>query len=118
MSEKAEELYADIINLPHHELTTRQRMPRINRAVSFSPFAALTGYDDQVKEAGRLTDERIELDDGTISTLNDKLNYAVSLSDEQPEISVTYFKPDSKKNGGEYVTHRTWEKVLLCLKRD
>ena len=72
MSEKAEELYADIINLPHHELTTRQRMPRINRAVSFSPFAALTGYDDQVKEAGRLTDERIELDDGTISTLNDK----------------------------------------------
>ena len=54
---------------------------------------------------GRLTDERIELDDGTISTLNDKLNYAVSLSDEQPEISVTYFKPDSKKNGGEYVTH-------------
>lgn len=46
-----------------------------------------------------------KLDDGTISTLNDKLNYAVSLSDEQPEISVTYFKPDSKKNGGEYVTH-------------
>ena len=80
-------------------------MPRINRAASFSQFAALTGYDDQVKEAGRLTDERIELDDGTISTLNDKLNYAVSLSDEQPEISVTYFKPDSKKNGGEYVTH-------------
>lgn len=105
MSEKAEELYADIINLPHHELTTRQRMPQINRAASFSPFAALTRYDDQVKEAGRLTDERIELDDGTISTLNDKLNYAVSLSDEQPEISVTYFKPDSKKNGGEYVTH-------------
>ena len=46
-----------------------------------------------------------KLDDGTISTLNDKLNHAVSLSDEQPEISVTYFKPDSKKNGGEYVTH-------------
>lgn len=97
--------YADIINLPRHELTTRQRMPRINRAASFSPFAALTGYDDQVKEAGRLTDERIELDDGTISTLNDKLNYAVSLSDEQPEISVTYFNPDSKKNGGAYITH-------------
>ena len=105
MSEKAENLYADIINLPRHELTKRQRMPRINRAATFSPFAALIGYDDYVKEAGRLTDERVELDDGTISTLNDKLNYAVSLSNEQPEISVTYFKPDSKKNGGEYVTH-------------
>ena len=97
--------YSDIINLPHHVSKTRPQMPMSDRAAQFSPFAALTGYDDQVKEAGRLTDERIELDDGTISTLNDRLNYAVSLSDEQPEISVTYFKPDRKKNGGEYVTH-------------
>ncbi len=60
------------IYAPTLEKLREQRMPRINRAASFSPFAALTGYDDQVKEAGRLTDERIELDDGTISTLNDK----------------------------------------------
>lgn len=60
---KAKELYADIINLPQHELTTRQRMPRINRAASFAPFAALTGYDDAVRETARLTSERIELDE-------------------------------------------------------
>ena len=105
MREEAEEIYADIIDLPHHELTTRQRMPRTNRAAFFSPFAALTGFDDKVKEAGRLTEEKMQLDDCTASVLNDKLNYAVSLSGEKPEVCVKYFKKDSKKNGGEYVTH-------------
>lgn len=96
--------YEDIINLPHHELTTRQRMPRINRAGSFSPFAALTGYDDAVKETARLTSERIELDDGTKEVLNDKLRIALDKADEQPEISITYFLPDTRKSGGAYVT--------------
>ena len=105
MNGNAEELYADIINLPHHELTTRRRMPRINRAASFSPFAALTGYDAKIKETGRMTDERIELDDSTVSELNDKLNFAVSKADEHPEITVTYFLPDKKKTGGAYITH-------------
>ena len=96
--------YEDIINLPHHELTTRQRMPRINRAASFAPFAALTGYDDAVRETARLTSERIELDDGTKEVLNDKLRIALDKADEQPEISITYFLPDTRKSGGVYVT--------------
>lgn len=96
--------YEDIINLPHHELTTRQRMPRINRAASFAPFAALTGYDDAVRETARLTSERIELDDGTKEVLNDKLRIALDKADEQPEISITYFLPDTRKSGGAYVT--------------
>ena len=100
----AEELYADIINLPHHELTTRQRMPIINRAASFSPFAALTGYDDAVKETARLTSERIELDEGAKEILNDKLRIAADKADQEPEIKVTYFLPDKKKDGGAYIT--------------
>lgn len=101
---KAKELYADIINLPHHELTTRQRMPRINRAASFAPFAALTGYDDAVRETARLTSERIELDEGTKEILNNKLRIALDKAGEQPEISITYFLPDTWKSGGAYVT--------------
>lgn len=96
--------YEDIINLPHHELTTRQRMPRINRAASFAPFAALTGYDDAVRETARLTSERIELDEGTKEILNNKLRIALDKTDERPEISITYFLPDKKKSGGAYVT--------------
>ena len=101
---KAEELYADIINLPHHELTTRQRMPIINRSASFSPFAALTGYDDAVKETARLTSKRIELDEGSKEILNDKLRIAADKADQEPEIKVTYFLPDKKKDGGAYIT--------------
>lgn len=100
----AEELYADIINLPHHELTTRQRMPLINRAASFSPFAALTGYDEAVKETARQTSKRIELDEGTKEILNDKLRIAVEKADEQPEITITFFLSDKKKDGGAYLT--------------
>lgn len=102
---KAEELYADIINLPHHELTTRQRMPLINRAASFAPFAALTGYDEAVKETARLTDARIELDDSTKIILSDKLQMAMEMADQEPTITVTYFVPDQKKAGGAYVDY-------------
>ena len=96
--------YDDIINLPHHELTTRRRMPTANRAASFSPFAALTGYDEAVKETARLTSERIEIDDGAKEVLNEKLRIAVEKADERPEITIIYFLPDKKKSGGEYVT--------------
>lgn len=102
---KAEELYADIIALPHHELTTRQRMPVINRAASFSPFAALTGYDEHIREAGRLTDERTDLDEDTKQKLNERLRIALDMADVQPQIKITYFLPDERKSGGSYVEY-------------
>lgn len=99
----AEKVYSDILYLPHHELTTRRRMPVGNRAASFSPFAALTGYDESIKEASRYTKERIELDDAAKADLNDKLNIAMSKAEDKPVLSITYFLPDKRKNGGEYV---------------
>ena len=103
MKTKAEELYSDIIHLPHHELTTRQRMPLINRAASFSPFAALTGYDAAIKETGRLTDEKIEIDEEALNILNMKFQILVDSLDDEPEVTFTYFKPDERKAGGAYI---------------
>lgn len=96
--------YDDIINLPHHVSATRPQMPMIDRAAQFSPFAALTGYDAAIKETGRLTDEKIEIDEDTKASLDMKQVYLMEIIDEQPEISVTYFLPDTKKSGGAYVT--------------
>ena len=62
--------YDEIINLPHHVSKTRPQMPMSDRAAQFAPFAALTGYDAAIKETGRLTDERIELDVEALSTLD------------------------------------------------
>lgn len=69
--------YEDIINLPHHISPTRQQMPMSDRAAQFSPFAALTGYDAAIKETGRLTDTKIELDDEELHNLNLKFQLLV-----------------------------------------
>ena len=46
-------VYADIIDLPHHQSSTRPHMSLYDRAAQFASFAALTGYDDMVKEEAR-----------------------------------------------------------------
>ena len=92
--------YEDIINLPHHVSTTRPQMPMSDRAAQFSPFAALTGYDAAIKETGRLTDTKIELDDEELHNLNLKFQFLVEHLEDEPEVAVTYFKADERKAGG------------------
>ena len=96
--------YDEIINLPHHVSKTRPQMPMSDRAAQFAPFAALTGYDSVIKETGRLTGERIELDEEALTDLNMRYQLLVDALDEEPEVEITYFKPDERKSGGEYVT--------------
>ena len=96
--------YDDIIHLPHHVSPTRPRMSVADRAAQFSPFAALTGYDAAVKETARLTDEQIELDENSKTILNEKLQMILERLGEQIEVQITYFRPDSRKSGGAYVT--------------
>ena len=98
------EKYREIIDLPHHVSKTRPQMPMSDRAAQFASFAALTGYDSAIKETGRLTDERIELDEEALTDLNMRYQLLVDALDEEPEVEITYFKPDERKSGGEYVT--------------
>ena len=98
------EEYREIIDLPHHVSKTRPQMPMSDRAAQFAPFAALTGYDSAIKETGRLTDERIELDEEALTALDMKYQLLMDALNEEPEIEITYFKPDERKSGGEYVT--------------
>lgn len=96
--------YEDIIHLPHHVSKKHPRMPAIDRAAQFSPFAALTGYDDAVEETARLTEERIELDDYQKDVLGHRLQMLADQLGEHPDIAITYFQPDERKTGGAYVT--------------
>lgn len=96
--------YTDIIDLPHHTSNTHPRMSAIARAAQFSPFAALTDYDAEIKETARLTDEKVELDEDSVNDINAKLHYIKDNIDENPEITVEYFVPDEKKAGGAYLT--------------
>lgn len=96
--------YDDIINLPHHVSATRPPMSMSDRAAQFSPFATLTGYDSAIKETGRLTDGRVELDEDELLSLNAKFQLLIDTLHEQPEITFTYFKADERKTGGAYIT--------------
>ena len=96
--------YNDIIDLPHHVSATRPRMVMIDRAAQFSPFAALTGYDVAIKETGRLTERRIELSEDERTSLDRKQQFLIGRISAKPEISVTYFVPDKRKDGGAYTT--------------
>ena len=94
--------YDDIINLPHYVSKKRPQMSIEARSAQFAPFAALTGYDEQVKETARLTDKRIELEEGQKEILNNKLLYILENIGSKPEITFTYFIKDNKKSGGKY----------------
>lgn len=94
--------YDDIINLPHHVSKNHQQMAMIDRAAQFSPFAALTGHSDAIDETARLTDGKIELDESRKEAIDEKLR-AVSEYGDALRIEVTFFVPDRKKDGGEYV---------------
>lgn len=97
------DLYDDIIHLPHHVSERHPQMSMYNRAAQFAPFAALTGHNAAITEATRLTEAEQELSESDAEVLNRKLAYLQSL-DEKPTISVTYFVPDDKKEGGSYHT--------------
>ena len=96
--------YSDIINLPHHVSHNHPQMPMEARAAQFAPFAALTGYDAVIHETARLTDRQVELEEYDNERLNRKFAELMTILDDHPEITVSYFLPDERKAGGSYTT--------------
>lgn len=103
MQNGSDHKYDDMLHLPHHVSRTRRRMSRLERAAQFSPFAALTGYDATIQEAGRLTDARAVLTESSKERLDEKLRRLLEEIGRQPEVTITYFEPDARKEGGAYV---------------
>lgn len=96
--------YDDIISLPHHTSTKRAHLSTAQRSAQFASFAALKGFEDEIAETARVTEERTILDENEIEALNDALQYISYNLNEIAEVSITYFVPDKLKSGGAYVT--------------
>ena len=96
--------YDDIIHLDRPVSKKYPSMSRENRAAQFAPFAALTGYDDAVRETARRTSSRPDLTEDRIAMLDRKLALIVERLEDEPFVSVTYFKADLRKEGGACVT--------------
>ena len=96
--------YDDIIDLPHPVSQRHPQMPLADRAAQFSPFAALTGLDAALQETARLTDQRITLDEYEQAELDKTLQALREAAPQHPSVEITYFQPDARKAGGQYVT--------------
>ena len=96
--------YDNILRLPHPTSAKHPRMPVSERAAIFSPFAALSGHAGAIAETARLTDQRMELDEDTRAELDRRQAVLLEHIAEQPEVTVTWFQPDERKDGGAYVT--------------
>ena len=95
--------YDDIIDLPHHVSPNRRRMSNTERGAQFSPFAALTGYEAAVEEAARSTDGKQELTEEMKAIIDAKIQAVSEHPDAEPGVTITYFKPDERKEGGAYI---------------
>ena len=96
-------LYEDIINLPHKEPYNHKRMTIEERSAQFAPFAALTGYKEEINEASRITDQKIELSIDQKIELDQKLQNINNSIQEKKSITFTYFIKDKNKKGGYYI---------------
>lgn len=96
--------YDDILRLPHHVSKNHPQMSMRDRAAQFSPFAALTGYEDAIGETGRLTEQRRELSEHELSELNKQLTFLLEHRKDNPEICIEHFVADERKSGGSYQT--------------
>ena len=112
--------YDDIIHLPHPTSPKHPRMLMADRAAQFSPFAALSGHGDAIAETARLTDRRVELEEDDRVELDRRLSLLLEHIRERPEVTVTWFQPDERKEGGMYRTttgrlkkHRERERTLV-----
>lgn len=98
--------YDDIIGRTHPTSKVHPRMSLQARAAQFSPFAALTGFDEAVREVERTTEERIELDEYERAELDYRLHRLQMAGENRPVVEITYFVSDPLKSGGSYVTER------------
>ena len=96
--------YDDLLYLPHPVSRRHPPMSAMDRAAQFSPFSALTGYEAVLREAGRLTDSRAELSEYSRDILDQEQKILLDAAPAHPEITVTYFIPDRRKQGGAYGT--------------
>ena len=95
--------YEEILHFARPVSERHARMSRLQRAAQFAPFAALKGYEEEIREARRVTESRRELCEEEQGRLNEALRQAIESGEET---AFCYFQPDAQKAGGHYLEKR------------
>lgn len=96
--------YDDIINIKNYKSKKRPQMSIYNRSAQFSPFAALTGYEESIDEASRITLNKSTISQDDKKILDIKFNILNDNLNEKPLVNIIYFIDDLKKQGGKYIS--------------
>ena len=88
--------YDDIINLDR-PVSNHPKMSMEKRAFQFSPFAALTGYDDMILDASNIKLKKIDTYDELESMISDKLNYLNNHIKDRINVVITHFDSNLSK---------------------
>ena len=99
--------YDDIINLPYEKSKTHPHMSNSDRAAQFAPFAALTGYEELIRETARVTQKKIAISNDKKIEISNKLEYISEHKDENLNIIIIFFVTDKNKSGGKYLEETT-----------
>ena len=94
--------YEDILYCKRPVSRNHPPMSRESRAAQFVSFAALSGYEEALNEAGRLTDQNIKLDENAKEKLDWQIQILQTQMAKNPEVEVVHFVPDPRKEGGRY----------------
>ena len=109
--------YDDIIDMERPK-SNHPKMDLIKRSAQFAPFSSLNGYEDEIKETGRIVDKKIELDDDTKEHISEEFNIIKYHLNEKPIIKITYFQYDELKDGGKYVAKKGYIKKINEIKKE
>lgn len=94
----------ELVNYPYKGSQRPGKMTLYARAAQFSPFAALTGYDELLAESSRLTEDRREISEDRAEHINECLHIIAESYPQRIGARITYFVPDNNKRGGAYET--------------
>ncbi len=94
--------YGDIINATRPADPNRKHASINNRAAQFSPFAALTGYGQEIAEESRYTESRIDLNEDQKAELDAALHEVQKVIKDKPLVTLSVFESDPSKEGGFY----------------
>lgn len=109
--------YEDILSVPRPTAHVRPLMPRQDRAAQFAPFAALTGHDAAIRETARTTQARRQLSEDEKLILDRKQQFLLEQVHQHPQVTVTYFQPDTRKAGGAYQVFTGHVRALDTFRR-
>lgn len=94
--------YEDLLYLPHPVSKKHPAIPVLTRAAQFAAFKALTGYEEEIAEEGRYTEQAMELDESRKEILDRRIRLLWEHRADQPMAEFICFEPDERKAGGRY----------------